>query len=435
MSIGLKRLLSFSKRAEFKNLSTFMDEEVKQLKVGMKISCFIQGYIISQGVVTKNVTGQLYICQDIIQGSETSEKGGYTKSWCVGEGLSSSLQHTSVTGIRVKKDVSLVCILCGEKIKILGLCSKCIRKHFTYTCKCGRLRCVQKRDNVTGLCGVCISKLPLCRICGKRSRKNLKFNTGEPACPKCKDKEYILKYGYFNTFAKMKYEKDIKDYIGFELELECKKDIRVTRLSNWRKNRTIVGFISRLIESIGLKFHLYCSTDGSLIDGIEFQAIPCTYNYIIKKFRLKRLFSHLFKYFYSNKNCGLHFHMSRETISDLEIVKMMYFLNENNDWAWNLSRREKMDYCQSIPVSCIHLKPLAFPKSKTYVLFPSKKTVELRLFQAPTNFTQFMEALQFTELLRIYVKKYSLASCKKHELKTFKEEAKKMGFDYLYKAL
>jgi len=365
----------------------------------------------------------------------------YRYTWNLGRGTPTDFTCARVEKLLyVKKLAKKFCIGCGKYQKAkdlkLGVCRGCRLHNLTYKCTCcGKNRRKSKIDAYVSesLCPHCTSKLPRCHMCGRLAKDNkIKFNTGERACVKCKASEYHFKYGRYVNFYKMAYEKKQDNFIGFELELEARGDLRVIR-NGYNKSDYLVRPILRIVEYLGLKFHIGATTDGSLSDGIEFQSNPCTYDYLRKNFKLKKLLSHIYKYMRSTYTCGLHFHLSRKTIPNQDITKMMLFMAINWEWILPLSGRERTKYCSPVPREQINVLKDTFPEEKYQAVHPCKETVEIRIFQAPKDYETFVGYLQFVELLRIFVRLNSKTFFLKNRVNEFKQFAKERGFNYLLK--
>ena len=67
--------------------------------IGQKITCKIHGDFIEDGVVQVGSCGRYFICQNIRNGTNCSDKMGYNFSWVVNAGTASDLKNESVTDI------------------------------------------------------------------------------------------------------------------------------------------------------------------------------------------------------------------------------------------------------------------------------------------------------------------------------------------------
>jgi len=417
--------------------------QVSSLKKGMRISCIIGRYYIPNAYIQVE-NENLYICQNIIEGSYCNCTHGYKYSFMLSRRrLLTGWYNDEIKDIKVlpyKLNLDK-CNICGSEKKATSIiCSKCIKAYFTTKCsKCGRI--TRNYNNRMGgksyYCYTCYNSLPKCSLCNCVTTPRYKFNNGKLACPECKYDVDEVSYGYFREFAKMKYEKKEENFIGFELELGINSVIysqyRYLRCNNYMVIKKVGGFFLRIIEKLGLKFKLFASEDCSLVSGIEFQSIPCTYNYLIKKFHLKKLFKHLSKYFKSEDTCGLHFHLSKKTLTAQDIIKIYYFIYNNWRFLVHLSRRTRFNYCRRIDIRVVDKRKDIFPYDTHYsAIRVLNNTVEIRLFKAPNNYEEFMVALQFVNLLRIFVQNNSKTSFIYNDRwDDFKQLAKVYGYKYL----
>ena len=126
-------------------------------------------------------------------------------------------------------------------------------------------------------------------------------------------------------------------YFGLELEVGYK--------SACPRNK-----IHQLIEETFLKGIAICKTDGSVNNGFEINTVPMTFNYI----KTSNIFFDFFdktKNFlrsYSMENTGVHIHVSRKPLSNMQVGKMLEFTNSrvNREYIIDLSGRNPNSYCE-----------------------------------------------------------------------------------------
>ena len=119
-----------------------------ELTHGMRVTCEIAGWEITDAKISKNANGRFYICQNKYPGVVTAEnKLGYKYSWLIYKGSVGDLEANEVTNLKIvgkHKDISDISsyevgdILVdedGDKHKVLGICGLavilkwCIRNH------------------------------------------------------------------------------------------------------------------------------------------------------------------------------------------------------------------------------------------------------------------------------------------------------------------
>jgi len=423
-----------------------------KLKAGMNVTCTIDETHIPKAKIQLQ-DGMFFICQNKKNGSMCIDRMGFSYSWAIGtEKTRDILFPDEVKNLRVVpnngKNYFTECLNCGVDLKRKtsnsGYCKECLTSYRLHKCyKCGKYYRNILRYNACDkrVCEKCIPTLPKCFICGIHIIPRYKLSTGEFCCTSCKHMEFGVTHGHFNNFSRMKHEGNEKNYIGFELELEVKEKLRLAYRGKNKYSRgggvhySIGSMFMMIFEKLGIKNQIFSATDGSLSCGIEFQSAPCTYAYLTKRFPLKKFFIHLKKYFSSLNSCGLHFHMSRETLTNNDISKLFLFIDNNKDILWKLSLRGRSDYCSPYTLD-FDWKRNKFTSSKHLALNVCQHTVEFRLFKAPETFKDFMVALQFTNLMRIFVQGNSKSSfVHRNRWEDFKSMAKVYGYNYLLEGI
>jgi hypothetical protein len=132
-----------------------------------------------------------------------------------------------------------------------------------------------------------------------------------------------LFYGYMRENNKgeleiTKYAKPRERYYGVEIELE-------------RRNRSTDAFVmlSKVIPELK-KIGFVSGTDGSLREGgTEFRSCPQTFSVLQKN--LARFYEVVSPYFVAKETCGVHIHVSRSSLSNYQIGRIIGFVyNPNN---------------------------------------------------------------------------------------------------------
>lgn len=120
-------------------------------------------------------------------------------------------------------------------------------------------------------------------------------------------------------------------YYGTEIELECKSDTDAKIM------------LEEVIPAL-LKIGFVSGTDGSLDNGVEFRSCPQVYN--VLKENLKKFFEVVSPHFKVRSTCGVHIHVSREGLTELDIGKMLSIVyNHNNaDKIEEIAGRESGEY-------------------------------------------------------------------------------------------
>lgn len=132
-----------------------------------------------------------------------------------------------------------------------------------------------------------------------------------------------------------------------------------------------------------------------------------------------------------SKTCGIHVHITRAPLSDLQIGKMLAFVQgrSNNRFIENLiAERHSMgygDFKRRRKVSDVKGR---YPERYDGLNICNKTTVELRLFRSTTNETRFWKNLEFAEALTHFTYNSVESYRKMHwrEFQTFTKNNKKI---------
>ena len=99
---------------------------------GMRVTCEIAGWEITDAKISKNANGRFYICQNKYPGVVTAEnKLGYKYSWEIGSESVADSKLYDVTNLRPAKDISdiksyevgdILVDEDGDRRKVLGIC-------------------------------------------------------------------------------------------------------------------------------------------------------------------------------------------------------------------------------------------------------------------------------------------------------------------------
>jgi hypothetical protein len=125
-----------------------------------------------------------------------------------------------------------------------------------------------------------------------------------------------------------KYAKPGERYYGIEIELE-------------RKDRNTDAFImlSEVIPKLK-EIGFVSGTDMSLNNGVEFRSCPQTFT--VLKENVKRFYEIVSPYFVAKETCGVHIHVSRSSLTNYQIGKLIGFVYNpsNANFIRDVSGRE-----------------------------------------------------------------------------------------------
>jgi len=194
-------------------------------------------------------------------------------------------------------------------------------------------------------------------------------------------------------------------YIGVELEVE---QIHGNRIET---ARGILADVNNAVTQITADkhtafFRLLCAEhDGSLNNGFELVTAPLglddqrdLWTRIHTSSNIKGLRSH------NTTTCGLHVHISRNKLTQLQIAKVVAFVNSSSNYAFmkRLARRYGTHYCKakSIPL-CNGAKNLEQDRYEMVNLCNSS-TIEFRIFRGTLKLESLLACVEFANAIVAY---------------------------------
>jgi len=181
-------------------------------------------------------------------------------------------------------------------------------------------------------------------------------------------------------------------YLGVELEVEVPNSSR-NSLNREDKARQLNELINKSI--IGSK--VFFENDGSLNNGFEIISQPMglgahkeLWSWLNNKDAVKGLRSHM------TGTCGLHVHISRASMSKLQIAKIVAFINDpdNEGLIRAVARRYAEGYCR-IKVKKIGQSAESDDRYDAVNITP-RRTIEFRIFKGSLKYESVMSAIQFS---------------------------------------
>ena len=193
-------------------------------------------------------------------------------------------------------------------------------------------------------------------------------------------------------------------YIGVELEVE---QIHGSRNETARAILdSVANVVAQITTDKHTSFRLLCAEhDGSLNNGYELVTAPLglddhhrLWTHILTSSNIKGLRSH------NTTTCGLHVHISRNKLTQLQIAKVVAFVNSSSNYAFmkRLARRYGTHYCKakSIPL-CNGAKNLDQDRYEMVNLCNSH-TIEFRIFRGTLKLESLLACVEFANALVAY---------------------------------
>ena len=284
------------------------------------------------------------------------------------------------------------------------------------------------------VCKKCFEKHSICKSC--EERKPIEGFDGN-ICYDCNTKRNIKYFNcrphryldYFdancNRIKATKNSVPKTQYYGIELELQINHPDYDPNQKNTDSARA-TEFKQRIASSVldvTYPRSAILKHDGTVGYGFELVTAPATFD--AHQLLWDEFFDYAFgngrKKFNLSERCGMHIHVSRDSLTNLQIGKLMSFIYEpkNRTFIYKIAERPNNHYAD-----------LNLNKKITDVLKPSgtkyeainlnnKHTIEIRIFQAPITKEGFFKNLEFFDCLLEYVKNHSIAMAS--DLEAFKK--------------
>jgi hypothetical protein len=335
----------------------------------------------------------------------------------------------------VRKEVFIECEVCKKFILIAGLSyyeNERFRDYFIRRSS-DRIVYLGSTGKVSCICNDCteqrIKEIVPCSNCGNEGdviHNAISLKRGEKIflCSRCNTPEQqypkvehvicskLMPYCYTPGIYYPRKLSTERNPRFFGVEIEVSFDFEQTRHGLSLLSDTIWNLIKSSLDYDGQPF-FYCKYDGSLGSrGIEVVSMPFSWLWYKKNRGIFDAVWNLKKIGYSadhRRECGLHIHTSKTTISSLTVYKLGCFIFRNKNFINKISSRLSgglNKYCTDFPSANLG-KGLSNSKyGKTYssdhhlALSTSKKdTVELRIFQGTLSPVMFEANLGFYNAL------------------------------------
>jgi len=148
------------------------------------------------------------------------------------------------------------------------------------------------------------------------------------------------------------------------------------------------------LDRIGEDFAI-CKSDGSIVHGFELVTAPAPLDVHRERFA-KLLSKRLDDLTCQSGRCGMHVHASRAPLTQLQIGKLMVFINDPNNKAFvkAIAGRDSNQYSKIIPKK---VKDVRIDNRDRYqaINLTNRHTIEFRLFKGTTNLQSVLRNLEF----------------------------------------
>jgi hypothetical protein len=264
-----------------------------------------------------------------------------------------------------------------------------------------------------------------------------------------KTTNYLTKFKSNNNKLRSCYDDVLKvlDKLYFSDEDKKKTQLYGIEIETFSIQDKAPLTIIKDIEENYLKGIAICKSDGSIGDnGIEIVSTAMSFNYI-KNSNLFYNFHKQVKDFlgsYSRSSTGVHIHISRDTLTKLQILRIISFINNemNFNYIARIAGREYFNnqYCETIFKNKDVLELNRYFKDYNNLIYSAKysavnlskkSTVELRIFKGNIRFDVLNRYLEFTDCLINFVKNTKISLNDYVSFIKFVDE-NKSNYPYLY---
>ena len=315
------------------------------------------------------------------------------------------------------------------------------------------------RFDGVGVCQDCYNALETCIYCD-----NPNINIKNGICSNClEDSARVQSYGHkpepyfhrigrhnrpFLTHDSYSNGKSVLHY-GIEIEMDLERSQMDSPEIHAESNK-FASFVNLIGKGItGRENLLYCKSDCTCL--VEVVSHPFSWNYWNKFGRemFKTLFSKLREnklHGYNAPNSGMHIHVSRDALKPTDILKIMSFVNnpENFQFILDISQRNRErleewanpylsdEAWQNLPRICQSVSmAMDYTERSSAVNLHNRPTIEFRIFRGTLNTMCFSKNLEFVKSLIQWVKVTGLNTVKgKQGLKSYLSFVAKNYNDY-----
>lgn len=268
------------------------------------------------------------------------------------------------------------------------------------------------------VCEPCIKTTGRCRMCNGNYHASKLVNNTCNSCISSSDRHFLKNYSY-KIEREVKFQGKPKDdlYYGVELEVESLDKPRDAFFANL--------FLSS-----------FCVTkkDVSIENGFEIVSTPCS---IDKHYTLwDGFFNNISPTLKKNRTCGMHVHVSKDDLTDLQIGKILYFIHnpENREFVEKVAGRKSgyHNNFESQKTVCMGRNRGIIIENQdrhTAVNVNNAKTIEFRIFASTLSKKVFMKNLEFCRALVKFTHP-SVTSIKELNYKKFYEFVSQRGEEY-----
>jgi hypothetical protein len=219
------------------------------------------------------------------------------------------------------------------------------------------------------------------------------------------DKSDLIESYSYTPHLEFKGKKDYSStnpFFGFELEVECPDDNRNDMAS-------YLNDVYNYAEN-----YLYFKEDGSLDNGVEIVSHPATMSEHLKRLKESDFIelSKLGAKSFDTKTCGLHFHISKEFMTDAHKVRFGLLFAMLREPFEVLAQRKASTYAKFKSKNLARSQYKKSDERYEAVNWTNKKTVEIRMFKGTLKFSTFIASMQLCHAAYLFTHSRHSLACK-----------------------
>lgn len=371
---------------------------------------------------------------------------------------------------RCYEEIYTECKECGKEIKKEEsenhnndfYCDECFEEKFTKCYECGDYF---ERDDLTeafrhSYCEDCFNdNFHRCSECEDIIwRDDTRFHNDDAYCSDCYDDNFFACVDCGRTF-------EHTDSITYNDELYCSRCVPRDRAIHVHGYKPRPEFLGRkgphfgielevadyndnveenseeLLEKIGHFAYLKedCSIENCGHCGFEIVTHPISWDWIHSHQKdMDHIFALAEKGFrsYETNTCGMHVHVSKRDISNLQVYKLVSFFKENSDFIFRMSTRERRAFNSWSGID-FYYKDIKIAKEKRddsrgALNLSPRNTIEFRIFRGTLNKEAFYRNLEFVSAILEFSKQFGMKEMKAEKFFEF-VRAKRGDFKRLYR--
>lgn len=302
--------------------------------------------------------------------------------------------HHDAESVQTPDGEAFVCHAC--RVRNYDLCAACGEYHEETYSQYGGGR----------VCHLCADDMHGCETCGEYvSESSQEWRDDSVYCPDCVPEEEEDDNGVIGGYhSSRRATRPLPSpftrshggrFLGVELEVEARDTDRKDAAQR------IHDFVNAQSKDITADRHddrvLFFEEDGSLSDGFEMVTAPMGLDDHARLWRTalsptltRGLRSH------DTETCGLHVHVSRTGLTDVQISKVVCFVNDpdNRRLIETVARRYNAGYCRVMEKK---LKTAHQDDGNRYqaVNLCNARTIEFRIFKGTLRYASVMAAIEF----------------------------------------